>query len=257
MPCRATVRSEFGLKAFRRPLTRQRGARYGFSRGGRADQNFIAGRQMVVEAMLQSPHFLFRVEADRDGRMRKFEIASRLSYFLWDTMPGDDLFARREAGELATPSRSRSRRGACSTTPAPRQSMDEFLAQWMRFDRVLEASRDRRRFPEFNAEIAAPWSRRRGALQSPGLGRRNFMEFFTADYTFVNQRPRPALRPAGARRGIRAGGVSGGFRACRRAGAGQFPGVDQQARRNLADGARAVRPEPFSRPGNPDRLRPA
>ena len=83
--------------------------------------------------------------------------------------------------------------------------MEEFLAQWMRFDRVLGATRDRRRFREFNAEVAAAMvEETRRLFNHLVWNDQNFMEFFTADYTFVNAGPRPALRPAGARRGIRA-----------------------------------------------------
>ena len=133
--------------------------------------------------------------------------------------------------------------------PRARSSMEEFLAQWMRFDRVLAATRDRRRFREFNAEVAAAMvEETRRLFNHLVWDDQNFMEFFTANYTFVNSRPRPALRPAGPRRGIRQGRISGGFRAFRSAGARQLSGVDQQAGGNLPDRAGVVRPEPFSRP---------
>jgi len=62
---------------------------------------FVSGAQLVVEAMLQSPNFLFRVE--RGGAAKPYEIASRLSYFLWDTMPDSALFAGRESGRAPPP----------------------------------------------------------------------------------------------------------------------------------------------------------
>ena len=71
--------------------------------------------------------------------------------------------------------------------PRARGAMDEFLAQWMRFDRVLEATRDRRRFREFNAEVAAAMvEETRRLFNHLVWDDQNFMEFFTADYTFVN-----------------------------------------------------------------------
>ena len=71
--------------------------------------------------------------------------------------------------------------------PRARSAMDEFLAQWMRFDRVLEATRDRRRFREFNAEVAAAMVEETRRLFNHLVWHdQNFMEFFTANYTFVN-----------------------------------------------------------------------
>jgi hypothetical protein len=71
-----------------------------------------------------------------------------------------------------------------------RTAFDEFLAQWMRFDRLLEATRDRRRYREFNADVAAAMAEEtRRLFDHVAWGDRSFMEFFTAGYTFVN----PAL----------------------------------------------------------------
>jgi len=71
--------------------------------------------------------------------------------------------------------------------PRARSSMEEFLAQWMRFDRVLTATRDRRRFGEFNNEVAAAMVEETRQLFNYLVWEdQNFMEFFTADYTFVN-----------------------------------------------------------------------
>jgi hypothetical protein len=179
----------FGLRAFRRPLTD--GEVRGYSEllldeaGRRGD--FHAGASLVTEAMLQSPHFLFRIERGANSPHSQFEIASRLSYFLWDTMPGDDLLRAAEQGELATVEQVEATARRMLEDPRARSAMDEFLAQWMRFDRVLEATRDRRRFREFNADVAAAMvEETRRLFQHLVWDDRNFMEFFTADYTFVN-----------------------------------------------------------------------
>ena len=94
----------FGKKAFRRPLSDSEVRHYSalfLEEAGRT-RNFHDGASMVVEVMLQSPHFLFRVERGARSPDAQFEIASRLSYFLWDTMPSDDLLRAAERGELAT-----------------------------------------------------------------------------------------------------------------------------------------------------------
>ena len=182
----------FGLKAFRRPLTDSEVRRYSglFLEEASRTRNFHAGASMVVEAMLQSPHFLFRIERGSSSPDAQFEIASRLSYFLWDTMPGDDLLRAAGKGELATAKQIEDVARHMLEDPRARDAMDEFLAQWMRFDRVLDATRDRRRFRDFNAEVAAAMvEETRRLFNHLVWGDQNFMEFFTASYTFVN----PAL----------------------------------------------------------------
>ena len=92
----------FGHKAFRRPLTDSEVREYSglfLDEAGRT-RNFHAGATMVVEAMLQSPHFLFRVERAASSPDAQFAIASRLSYFLWDTMPSDDLLRAAGTGRI-------------------------------------------------------------------------------------------------------------------------------------------------------------
>src|SRR5205085_11677508 len=100
--CRDQFVREFGLRAFRRPLTASELKRYSgaFAVQARTSGKFLEGARAVVEAMLQSPKFLFHVEAGPDGRYADYEIASRLSYMLWDTMPDQTLFEAAAKGEL-------------------------------------------------------------------------------------------------------------------------------------------------------------
>src|SRR5262249_33926098 len=136
----------FGLRAFRRPLTDGEMRRYSaqfLEEAGRT-RNFQEGASMVIEVMLQSPHFLFRLERGANGPHAPYEVASRLSYFLWDTMPDDELLRAAREGRLATAEQIETTARRMLEDPRARSAMDEFLAQWMRFDRVLEATRDRR-----------------------------------------------------------------------------------------------------------------
>jgi len=175
---------EFGLKAFRRPLTGDEARRYIELLLGEAGRmrDFYAGAALLVETMLQSPHFLFRFEAG-DAQYR---VASRLSYFLWDTMPDDGLLGLAAKGELAAaPEVEKAARRMLDDERA-KLAFDEFLSQWVRFDRVLSATRDRRRFREFNSELAdAMVEETRRLFRHLVWEDRNFLEFFTADYTFV------------------------------------------------------------------------
>ena len=96
---------KFGLKAFRRPLTDSEVRRYSalFLDEARRAHSFQAGATMVIEAILQSPNFLFRIERGSDSHDAQFAIASRLSYFIWSSMPDEPLLQLAEQGKLADP----------------------------------------------------------------------------------------------------------------------------------------------------------
>jgi hypothetical protein len=214
--CRDQFVRGFGLRAFRRPLREAELQRYAaaFSAQARSTGKFLEGARAVVEAMLQSPKFLFHVEAGPDGRSVDYAIASRLSYLLWDTMPDKSLLDAAARGELRTASGRESAARRMLDNPLAAQSLDEFFNQWLRFDRTLNATKERRRFPEFSPEMAAAMvEETRRMLQQLVWNDRNFMELFTADYGFMSsdlaalyQLPAPPgefelLRfPAGTRR---------------------------------------------------------
>ncbi len=178
---------QFGRRALRRPLAGGEVERYVELFLFEADRkkDFQAGAAIVVEAMLQSPHFLFR--ADRGGEHAQYELAGRLSYFLWDTTPDEELLAAAARGELRTPEQIEAAAQRMLEDPRAQASLEEFLAQWMRFDRLLSATRDRRRFRDFNAEVAAAMAEETRRLFNHLVWNdENFLEFFTADYTFVS-----------------------------------------------------------------------
>ena len=143
---------EFGLKAFRRPLDADEQKRYETLMAHETD--FLKGAQLVVEAMLQSPNFLFRLDDTADPKWKPYATASRLSYALWDTMPDAELFAAAARGELATPQGVEKAARRMLDQPRAREALDEFVSQWLRFDRILTASKDRRKFPLFTRETA-------------------------------------------------------------------------------------------------------
>lgn len=181
--------NSFGLKAFRRPLAQREQEKYLglFLKASTAANDFLAGAQLVVEAMLQSPNFLFRVQRQHSDSAAQYEIASRLSYTLWDTMPDESLLQAAAAGNLATVQQIDSLARRMLQDPRAIPAMDEFLAQWLRFDSVLSASRDRRKYREFNGEVAAAMTEEtRQLFRHLVWGDKNFMEFFSADYTFIS-----------------------------------------------------------------------
>lgn len=185
--CRDQFVRQFGLRAFRRPLTPPEMTAYAGLFAGKPD--FLGGAQVVVEAMLQSPSFLFHLEDGPGAQGRPYGIASRLSYFLWDTMPDAELFRAAAAGEWKTEASVRQTARRMLDTPQARRSFDNFLAQWMRFDRVQAAIRNPRRYPDFsNSLLPVMTEETRHLFQHLAWSDRNFMEFFNADYTFLSAR---------------------------------------------------------------------
>jgi hypothetical protein len=187
--CRDRFIRSFGLRAFRRPLLDKELQRYAarFTAQARAAGNFREGARAVVEAMLQSPNFLFHVEAGPDGHFTDYAAASRLSYLLWDTMPDKTLLDAAAKGELRTAEgRDRWARRMLDS-PLARQALDEFFNQWLRLEKVLSAAKDHRRYPEFTPELAAAMiEETRRLLQHLVWDNGNFMDILTADYAYLN-----------------------------------------------------------------------
>ncbi|MCI0392843.1 MAG: DUF1592 domain-containing protein [Acidobacteria bacterium] len=183
--CRARFVREFGLKAFRRPL--EIGERKRYEELFRRESDFFKGAQIAVEAMLQSPHFLLRLDETSDPKLRPYVTAGRLSYSLWDSMPDAALIESAARGALSTPQGVEATARRMLADPRARRSLDEFVSQWMRFDRLLTATKDRRRYPSFNREAAAAMTEEtRSFISDLVWNDRNFMDAFTSDYSFIN-----------------------------------------------------------------------
>jgi len=183
--CRDQFIRTFGERAFRRPLTDAEVKRY--TTLFAAQKTFLEGARTTVEAMLQSPKFLFHMESGPGGRFKDYEIASRLSYFFWDTMPDDGLRKAAASGELRTAQGIERAARRLMEDERARAALDEFFAQWLRFDRVLTTIKERRRFPEFTPELAASAvEETRRLLGHLVWNNGNFMEAFTAGYGFLN-----------------------------------------------------------------------
>ena len=188
--CRDQFVRAFGEKAFRRPLTEVEVRRYTdlFAAQANSTGKFLEGARVVVEAMLQSPKFLFHVTAGEAGsHQRDYAIANRLSYLLWDTMPDRALLDAAAKGELRTPEGIERIARSMLQDKRARQATDEFFAQWLRFDRMLTAAKDDGRYPSFTPELAAMMVQEtRMLLGHLVWNDLNFMEALTADYSFIN-----------------------------------------------------------------------
>lgn len=186
LACRSRFIREFGLKAFRRPLNAAEQKRYEALMARETD--FLEGAQLVVEAMLQSPDFIFRLETTPDPKLEPYARASRLSYALWDTMPDAELFAAAERGGLSTRAGVESTARRMIEDPRAREALDEYTSQWLRFDRLLTASKDRRKFPLFTRSTAQAMTEEARIFVSDLVWNdHDFMTLFTANYGHVNQ----------------------------------------------------------------------
>jgi hypothetical protein len=184
VPCRAQFVRDFGKKAFRRPLTGSEQKRYVALMASETD--FLKGAQLVVEAVLQSPNFLFWMYSASDPKLKPYATASRLSYTLWDTMPNAELIAAAEKGELSTKEGIEKVARRMLDQPRAHEALDEFTSQWLRFDRLQTASKDRRKYPLYTRETAlAMTDEARAFISDLVWNGRNFMTAFTADYGYV------------------------------------------------------------------------
>ncbi len=176
---------EFGQRAFRRPLEPVELKRYDALLA--KDPDPLKGAQLVVEAMLQSPNFLFWINTTTDPKLKAWATASRLSYSVWDSMPDAELFAAAERGELATRAGVEKQLRRMLADPRAHEALDEFVSQWLRFDRLATASKDRRKFPYFTRETAdAMITEARTFVSDLVWNDGNFMDLFTAKYGYVS-----------------------------------------------------------------------
>ena len=182
--CRSQFVRSFGLKAFRRPLDSTEQKRYEALFENHSD--FQAGAQDVIEAILQSPHFLFRLDETTDRALKPYAAASRLSYTLWNTMPDEALLRSAASGELNTAKGIAAAARRMLEDPKAKEALDDFVSQWLRFDRVTATARDRRLF-KFNRETATAMTEEaRRFVADLVWNDRDFMEVFTAEHGYIN-----------------------------------------------------------------------
>ncbi|XXX74382.1 DUF1592 domain-containing protein [Sorangium sp. So ce134] len=154
----------FGERAFRRPLTGgERDAYLALFHRGKelfeGEDPFAAGVRAALEAFLQSPHFVYRVERGagpaKNGLvpLSGHEIATKLAYLFWNTMPDDDLLAAAKAGELSTPQAVRAYAERMLEDPRAREVIGSFHRQAYDFDHYHDLNKDQTLYPEFVPEM--------------------------------------------------------------------------------------------------------
>ena len=120
------------------------------------------------------------------ARLKPYAAANRLSYGLLDTMPSPELLAAAARGDLSGPEGVERTARKMLEQPQAREALNEYFSQWLRFDRLLTASKDRRKFPLYTRETARAMTEEARTFFSDLVWNdRNFMTFFTADYGYV------------------------------------------------------------------------
>ena len=180
--------------AYRRPVTSQEVDRLSrfVTMAQNEGLNLEQGMRLAVEAMLVSPNFLFRIERDRGTDVHPIsdvELASRLSYFLWSSMPDDGLLAKAEKDQLHEPAVLSAEIRRMLKDSKSDALVDNFAGQWLELRNLDSAHPDPEMFPEFDAGMRASM-RTETHMFFDSIVRedRSILDFINGNYTFVNGR---------------------------------------------------------------------
>jgi len=184
-------------RAYRRPVTaRDFAGPLAFYREARAAEGFEAGIEMALRAVLVSPEFLFRVERDPEGvapktpyRISQLELASRLSFFLWSSIPDDELLDAALRGDLSKPAVIERQVRRMLADERSRALVTNFASQWLYLRNLDAMTPDMRLFPDFDDNLRQALRQETELFFETILREdRSVLDLLNADYTFVNER---------------------------------------------------------------------
>ena len=196
--CAAEIVSGLARRAYRRPVTAaDLDTLLGFFDSGReSGGSFDAGVQLALERMLVDPDFLLRIERDPAGaapgapyRLSNVEIASRLSFFLWGSIPDDALLDAAEAGRLSEPAVLDEQVRRMLADPRARSLVDDFAMQWLHLRNLDDVKGDPVPYPDFDDNLVEAFRHETTLFLASTLrDDRSVLDLLDADYTFVNER---------------------------------------------------------------------
>jgi hypothetical protein len=196
-PCAEQIITRLGTKAYRRALTKHdRDALLGFYDKGKAEGGFEEGIRLALQAMLASPYFIFRIEpmpanakADEDFQISDVDLASRLSFFLWGSIPDDRLLRLAIQNRLSQKPVLESEVRRMLADPKAEAMSTRFADQWLRLQDLDKVRPDAFYFPDYNQQLADDMRRETQLLFFDFVRNdRSVLDLFTANYTFVNDR---------------------------------------------------------------------
>ncbi len=195
--CARSNLSTVARRAYRRPLAeRDIQTLTRFYRAARGAGSFEDGIQGALEQILVAPEFLFRIERDPSGvgagtayQVSDLELASRLSFFLWSSLPDDELLQVAAERRLEDPAILERQVRRMLADQRSRALVDNFAAQWLELRRLATAAPNPELFPEFDENLREAFQRETELFVASQLREdRPVMDLLTANYTFVNER---------------------------------------------------------------------
>jgi hypothetical protein len=194
-PCARQILGALSRQAFRRPVTNaDLKPLLGFYRNARRTADFDSGIQSALQAMLVSPDFLFRVEQDPPKaaapyKVSNHELASRLSFFLWSSIPDEELLRLADQGKLSDPEVRRQQVRRMLADRRSQSLVSNFAGQWLQLRNLTTLKPDPELFPEFDESLRASLRQQTELFfESILLEDRSVLDLLAADYTFLNQR---------------------------------------------------------------------
>jgi hypothetical protein len=197
LACAKTILTTLARRAYRRPVTDADVQRLlTFYSDGRSERGFEAGIEAALTRLLVSPNFLFRVERDpvkvapgTAYRITDLELASRLSFFLWSSIPDDELLDVATRGRLRDPGVLEQQVRRMLADWRSEALIKNFAAQWLFLRNVPALSPDLDLFPDFDESLRQALQRETELFVDSVLREdRGVLDLLTADYTFVNER---------------------------------------------------------------------
>jgi hypothetical protein len=185
LACARTNLTEFARRAWRRPVKNDEidGLMHFVEQAASIDR----GMQLALEAILVSPQFLFRIEPE--SGLDDFQFASRLSYFLWSSLPDDELLKLAAAHRLRDPEVLRAQIHRMLADPKSRALAENFAGQWLETRNLAGLQPDPAKFPEFTNDLRRDMQRETQLFfLSVVRGDEPVSDFLAANYTFLNQR---------------------------------------------------------------------
>lgn len=195
--CAREIIGNLAKRAYRRPVHEEDMLPLmDFYEQGRRKGSFESGIQMAVRRILTSPAFIFRPETSPDDlapgtlhRISDLELASRLSFFLWSSLPDDELIDLAAAGELHEPQVLRAQALRMLDDPKANRFVENFAGQWLQLRNLKNARPNSEDFPNFDDNLRTGFRRETELLFASVLEEeRSVLDLLRADYTFLNER---------------------------------------------------------------------
>ncbi len=187
----------FGKKAYRRPLSSaEKTTLFELFAQRRDTHGFSAGVELVIQAILESPHFLYRVELGMPNpvegdvvALSPYELASRLSFLLWGSIPDDALLKAAGDGSLSTKAGIATEARRMLDDPKARDAVDHFHEQWLNIAAIETIEKDRTLYPKYNGELRPLWKKETLSFLNHIVfdGGGGLREMLTAPYTMSNR----------------------------------------------------------------------